>query len=103
MHAEVNAILNAQTSLADWTLYATSCPCAHCMAVAIQAGIKRVVARPPDRKSSWHYSQLEGREMAREAGLILVDYCPPGECETYEGLEKWPDPKVWPDPKAWEV
>lgn len=79
VHAEVNAILNAQCDLTEWTLYATSCPCSHCMAVAIQAGITRVVARPPDRTSSWHRSQLEGREMAREAGLMLVDYVQPDD------------------------
>lgn len=43
-HAELNAILNANTaSLKDCTLYATLFPCNECAKAIIQSGIKRIV------------------------------------------------------------
>ncbi|KFH18456.1 hypothetical protein ELZ19_06965 [Brucella abortus] len=72
VHAELNAILNASRSVVGWTLYATTCPCAHCSAAAIQAGIVRVVSPGPVRDSRWHRHQLEGREALREAGVEVV-------------------------------
>jgi dCMP deaminase len=71
VHAELNAILNAKTSLVGWTLYSTECPCAGCSSAVIQAGIARVVSPSPRASSSWHRSQLEGAEALREAGLII--------------------------------
>ena len=71
VHAELNAILNAKTSLVGWTLYSTECPCAECSNAIIQAGIVRVVSTSPRRSSNWHRSQLEGAETLREAGLIV--------------------------------
>ena len=62
VHAELNAILNAKTSLVGWTLYSTECPCAECSNAIVQAGIVRVVSTSP---------QLEGTETLREAGLIV--------------------------------
>lgn len=74
VHAELNAILNAGRSVSGWTLYATACPCSHCAAAAIQAGIMRVVSPPPDRTSRWHQAQLEGREALRECGIAVADF-----------------------------
>ena len=73
-HAELNAILNAGRSVPGWTLYATACPCSHCAAAAIQAGIMRVVSPPPDRASRWYRAQLEGREALRECGIAVADF-----------------------------
>lgn len=72
VHAEVNAILNAGRSVAGWTLYSTTHPCAHCAAATIQAGIVRVVCPPmlgPD--SRWRHHHLEARESLRECGVGL--------------------------------
>lgn len=43
IHAEVNAILNCHGPLDGATLYVTGVPCAGCMLVIVQSGIKRVV------------------------------------------------------------
>ena len=43
IHAEVNAILNANSSLKGATAYVTERPCCHCAIKLIQAGIKKVV------------------------------------------------------------
>ena len=71
VHAELNAILNAGTSLVGWTIYSTECPCAECSNAIVQAGITRVVSTPPRRSSNWHRSQLEGAETMCESGLIV--------------------------------
>ena len=71
VHAELNAILNARTSLVGWTLYSTECPCAECSNAIVQAGIVRVVSAPPRSTSNWHRSQLEGADTLREAGIIV--------------------------------
>lgn len=42
-HAELNAILNATTSVNGCTLYVTLFPCNECAKAVIQAGIKKVV------------------------------------------------------------
>lgn len=76
VHAELNAILNAGRSLVGWTIYATTCPCAHCAGAIIQAGIARVVSPPPMRGNRWHRHHLEGREALREAGVTVVDLDP---------------------------
>lgn len=46
VHAELNAIVNAQQSLAGATLYLTHRPCGACAKAIIQAGIVRVVVGP---------------------------------------------------------
>ena len=83
VHAELNAILNASCSLVGWTMYATTCPCAQCSSAIIQAGISRVVSPSPDATSSWHRSQLEGRDSLREAGVLVVT------------STQLPFPKIW--------
>lgn len=72
VHAELNAVLNASRSVVGWTMYTTTCPCAHCCAAMIQAGVVRVVSPSPVRSSRWHRHQLEGREALREAGVEVV-------------------------------
>lgn len=43
IHAEVNAILNSTRRCDGATLYVTGLPCANCMLIVVQSGIKRVV------------------------------------------------------------
>lgn len=43
VHAELNAILNSQTSLKDCVIYVTLFPCHECCKSIIQSGIKEIV------------------------------------------------------------
>jgi dCMP deaminase len=43
VHAELNAILHAESNLDDCTLYVTVFPCSECMKAVIQSGMKKVV------------------------------------------------------------
>lgn len=72
VHAELNAILNAARSVVGWTLYSTTCPCSHCAAAIIQAGIVRVVSPAPNpdaHTNRWLHSQTEGVCSLRECGV----------------------------------
>lgn len=71
VHAELNAILNAPGQVRGWTMYSTTCPCAHCAGAMIQAGVSRLVSPRPDRNSRWTRSQLEGAEALRECGVSV--------------------------------
>ncbi len=71
VHAELNAILNAQKT-EGMTLYVWPMPCcANCAKHIIQAGIKRVVAVKPTEEQ-WHRWQDEmalAEGMYKEAGV----------------------------------
>lgn len=74
VHAEINAILFAQGSLEDATLYVSPMPpCSRCASVIIQTGIKRVVAPHPGKR--WVDSCLLGLALLTEGGVesIWVD------------------------------
>lgn len=43
VHAEANAILNAQSNLSNSTIYVTLFPCNECAKLIIQSGIKEIV------------------------------------------------------------
>ena len=43
VHAEANALVNCEGLTGGAVLYVTGCPCPPCMAMAINAGIRRVV------------------------------------------------------------
>src|SRR5690349_10218483 len=55
VHAEVNAILNAVSSVAGCTLYCTHYPCNECAKTIIQAGIGAICSPKPsdDMLSRW--------------------------------------------------
>lgn len=73
VHAELNAILNASShgSLRNWTMYATTHPCARCAAALIQTGFVRVVCPRPVRDSRWYESHLEARDAFDETGVTV--------------------------------
>lgn len=73
IHAEVNAIFNANVPLADSTLYVTGAPCSNCAASIIQSGIKRVVMPPVDVEFAkrWNYHLSE--QMFNEVGVEVVE------------------------------
>jgi len=73
IHAELNAILNAKTDLAGFTLYSTKDPCLECCKAIIQAGIKQVVV-PQQRQTSsnWAASQSAGALMLSNLDVLIV-------------------------------
>lgn len=69
IHAEVNAILNAVSSVKDGTLYVTYLPCPACAGIIIQSGISRVVAKSNERDSN-HIDRTElTKQLFHEAGV----------------------------------
>lgn len=73
IHAEVNAVLNANSSVRGCTLYTWpfAC-CGPCAAIMIQAGIQRVVY-PPNTPDRWKKTVTIGLEMMLSAG-VKVDW-----------------------------
>lgn len=68
LHAEENAILFAERKA--HTAYVTHPPCAHCTALLIQSGIKRIVYKDAPMRDSWKPSVDEAKAMCAEAGVI---------------------------------
>ncbi len=72
VHAEANAILNANSSVRDCTLYVTLFPCNECAKLIIQSGIKKVVY------ASDKYADVDifkaSKIMLKEAGVKLQQY-----------------------------
>lgn len=58
IHAEVNAILNAVSTVKGCTLYVTYMPCPACAGIIIQSGIRRVVATQ-HIKDPYHRDRIE--------------------------------------------
>ena len=69
VHAELNAILNATTSLKGCTLYVTLFPCNECMKSIIQSGIKEVVYE--DNKYEGFDFDLASRKMQQAANVKI--------------------------------
>jgi len=72
VHAELNAILNAKTSLVGWSMYVTSPPCIECCKAIIQAGIRELICPRIDPKSKWQESNQMGIALLVEAGVNIV-------------------------------
>lgn len=69
IHAERNAILFAQKSLKDCTLYVyPMMPCASCASMVIQSGIKRVVA-PISDNPRWQQDIELSMQLFNEANV----------------------------------
>jgi dCMP deaminase len=84
IHAEQNALLFAGRDARDCDLYVVGKPiCSHCAILAIQAGIKRVVAAEPlvGTDSKWDKVGLLAVEMLKEAG-VQFDPITDGQLET---------------------
>ena len=70
VHAEVNAILNANGTAYGATLYTTHQPCSQCAAAIINAGIKKVVyIENEDFAKRWGYG---GVSLLTEAGIEVM-------------------------------
>ena len=70
VHAELNAILNSNTSLKDAICYVTLFPCNECAKAIIQSGIKKIVYESDKYAES--DSTLVSKAMLNEAGIELV-------------------------------
>lgn len=77
VHAEVNAIIFAQRSLENNTIYVTHHPCAQCAAKIAQTGISTVVCWTPTEEFyfRWLTDIEESQAILKESGvsLVLVD------------------------------
>jgi len=70
-HGELNAILSARTSVEGCAIYTTLCPCSHCAAAIIQAGITKVYYKPtPERMTRWKENFEITFDMFNQAGVI---------------------------------
>ena len=74
IHAELNAILNAQRDLHGFTLYVTPLsPCNACACAIIQSGISRVVTDYEfGTNPRWDDSMQDGINLFTEAGVDYV-------------------------------
>ena len=70
IHAELNAILNAEGPVRGFTLYCTHDPCDRCAVSIIQAGVVKVVSGPAP--PHWHGSCYQADEYFCEAGVERV-------------------------------
>lgn len=75
IHAELNAILNANGPVAECTAYVTAAPCTSCALVLIQSGIDRVVFPEPnaDLMSRWGDSINYSRQLFDEAAMEVTE------------------------------
>ena len=72
IHAEINAILNANASVKGCILYTWPFPCCcPCSALVIQSGIKLVVS-PANTPERWKITVEMGMRMYKEAGVIVT-------------------------------
>jgi len=72
IHAEINAILNANASVKGCVLYTWPFPCCcPCSALVIQSGIKLVVT-PASIPERWMHTCGMGKEMFKEAGVGML-------------------------------
>lgn len=73
VHGEINAIMFANKSLENCTLYTYPFePCPRCAGIVIQSGIKRIVA-PINTVDRWENDFKLSRQLFSEAN-ILIDY-----------------------------
>jgi len=76
IHAEVNAILHAKGNLKNMTLYVYPLPpCARCMALIVQSGIKRIVTMKAkgEKLERWKETNKIAFAMANEVN-IKIEY-----------------------------
>lgn len=72
VHAEVNALNNADFDLRGCELYVTAFPCLACALHIISRGVARVVAPRPEEGSRWRQSQEDAHALMQEVGIEVV-------------------------------
>ncbi len=79
VHAEANAILTAQRSVAGCTIYVHPyLPCSRCAGAIIQSGIKKVVVEDRPIPERWLENFMLSKTILEEAG-VEVEIVPCGE------------------------
>lgn len=76
VHAEVNAVLNANSPTKGCTLYSTFFPCPRCAAVIIQAEIKEVISTHNEADHRYTDQRLISQQMFIEAGVKFSPLLP---------------------------
>jgi dCMP deaminase len=80
VHAERNALDEAETSLEGATIYCTFFTCATCAHGIIQKGLKKVVAPEPDWNAErYAETQKHAIQMYKEAGVEVQFYKEPAD------------------------
>lgn len=74
VHAEANAILNANGSVEGCTLYTNLFTCNECAKLIIQSGIKKIISFDYDINSSWHDSFNTAKLMYSMANMETKFY-----------------------------
>ena len=77
VHAELNAILNAKTSVDGCYIYVTLSPCSECMKAIIQSGIKKIIYKDEYKKKS--EMNKATKKMIQYTGIISEQYKPTGK------------------------
>ena len=77
VHAELNAILNAKTSVDGCYIYVTLSPCSECMKAIIQSGIKKIIYKNEYKKDS--EMNKATKKMIQYTGIISEQYKPTGK------------------------
>ena len=77
VHAELNAILNAKTSVDGCYIYVTRSPCSECMKAIIQSGIKKIIYKDEYKKES--EMNKATKKMIQYTGIISEQYKPTGK------------------------
>ncbi|QIK69879.1 dCMP deaminase family protein [Erysipelothrix sp. HDW6C] len=75
VHAELNAILNATTSLHGCTIYVSLFPCNECAKAIVQSGIREIVYE--DDKYAHTDSVIASKRMLDQAGVKLRQLAQP--------------------------
>jgi len=71
IHAELNAVLSARTSVEGYHAYVSLCPCSNCASALVQAGISKVFFSPiPDKLvERWGKSFEMSFDIFKQAGV----------------------------------
>jgi dCMP deaminase len=72
VHAEANAILNANKSVAGCVLYTIMFPCTNCTKMIVQSGVVRVFTPPPLEREPWKEDAKWSNRMFEEAGIDVT-------------------------------
>ena len=72
IHAEINAIANANTDVEGWSMVCTKPPCIPCASLLIQHGIASLMCPIPSKTSRWYDDNLIALELLRKAQINVV-------------------------------
>ena len=71
IHAESNAIFNAETSLKGCIIFITHPPCQHCAGSIVQSGISEVYCIYPDDRFEKRWNLNDTKKVLKDGGVKL--------------------------------